>query len=162
MQRFPLPMGQNEFVGPRVTCTGHKGRQGLLAPGGRRVPKANLTLPDGTTVTIDGTTEEVAALLAKIAGPAPQVKTRAGGNKRKSDPASKRARTARKGPRTLINALATANWFTSKRTIGDVQKKLEEDGHIYALSSLSPALLRLTRAKVLRRIKDKDGWVYVS
>ena len=40
--------------------------------------------------------------------------------------------------------------------------KLEENGHIYALHSLSPALLRLTRSKMLRRIKEKKGWVYVK
>jgi hypothetical protein len=50
------------------------------------------------------------------------------------------------------------------RAVGDeVQKKLEEKGHIYAQESLSGPLLRLTRDKhVLRRLKDKKGWVYVS
>ena len=42
-----------------------------------------------------------------------------------------------------------------------VQKKLEENGHIYAQSSLSPALIALTKKKCLRRMKEKKGWVYV-
>jgi hypothetical protein len=58
--------------------------------------------------------------------------------------------------------LASEGWFKSKRTIGDVQKKLEEKGHIYAMESLSTPLLRLTRNRTLRRIKDKSGWAYVS
>ena len=54
------------------------------------------------------------------------------------------------------------NFFKAKRTIAEVQKKLEEKGHIYAVNSLSTPLLRLTRGKTLRRIKGKSGWVYVS
>jgi len=61
-----------------------------------------------------------------------------------------------------VKDLAAEDWFKTKRTIGDLQKKLEEKGHIYAMESLSTPLLRLTRSKVLRRIKDKSGWVYVS
>ena len=71
-------------------------------------------------------------------------------------------KAARKGPQQLLRDLAEENWFKSKRTIGDVQKKLEEKGHIYAMQSLSTPLLRLTRSRALRRIKDKSGWAYVS
>jgi hypothetical protein len=130
--------------------------------GGGHVPKANLTLPDGTTVTIDGTAEEVAALLARFSGPPGGRRAHKGATKPKPRAASARGKTARKGPQVLIHDLASANWFKSKRTIGDVKKKLEEDGHIYPLYSLSTPLLRLTRSKVLRRIRDKQGWVYVS
>ena len=50
-----------------------------------------------------------------------------------------------------------------KAKMAKIQKKLEETGHIYAQHSLSPALLALTRDKrVLRRIKEKNGWAYVS
>jgi hypothetical protein len=128
------------------------------------VAKANLTLPDGTTVVIEGSADEVASLLAKISGPAapgglPSSRTRKGGPK--PSPSVKSSST-RKGPQALMHELATENWFKSKRTIGDVQKKLEEKGHIYALENLSTPLLRLTRSKVLRRIREKTGWVYVS
>ncbi len=68
----------------------------------------------------------------------------------------------RKGPQTLIAELADDEYFKSKRTIVDVQKKLEEKGHLYAQDSLSTPLLRLTRRKKLRRIKEKKSWVYVS
>ena len=55
-------------------------------------------------------------------------------------------------------------YFKSKRTIGDIQKKLEEMGHIYALTSLSTPLIRLTRSKnsALRRLKENKQWVYVG
>lgn len=126
--------------------------------------KANIVLPSGTTVAIEGTADEVATLLTRFSEPestAPKAvrnkKTRKKGSRSSSSSA-----VNRKGPRGLIVELAEEGYFKSKRTIGDIQKKLEEKGHIYAQSSLSPPLLRLTRSRTLRRIKEKSGWVYVS
>lgn len=126
--------------------------------------KAHLTLPDGTTVNIEGTAEEVANLLSRFSAPQDQPARTSERAKKKSSArsAAKEQKPKRKGPQTLIDELVRENYFKSKRTIGDVQKKLEEGGHIYAQYSLSTPLLRLTRSKALRRIKDKDGWVYVT
>jgi hypothetical protein len=71
-------------------------------------------------------------------------------------------RLTRKGPQTLVEALVQENYFKAKRSIGEIRTKLEEKGHIYALHSLSTPLLRLTRSRILRRIKEKTGWVYVT
>jgi hypothetical protein len=73
--------------------------------------------------------------------------------------APKRARS--KGPVGLITELAADDFFKTKRMLPEVQKKLEEGGHIYAQSSLSPAVLSLTKKKILRRLKEKQGWAYV-
>ena len=104
-----------------------------------------MTLPNGTTVAIEDTAEEVAALLATVSGPkkatvAPSRKR----GKKGTRAATKPTNSGRKGPQTLLQELADEGWFKSKRTIGDVQKKLEEKGHIYAMTSLSTPLLRLT------------------
>ena len=129
------------------------------------VTTAKLVLPNGTTVDIEGTADEVAMLLARFSGDAsPSVGTRKILRTRKptrSSAVEKKDRPKRKGPQTLLEELANENFFKSKRTIGEVQKKLEEKGHIYALNSLSTPLLRLTRNKTLRRIKEKDSWAYV-
>jgi hypothetical protein len=128
------------------------------------VATAKLVLPDGTTVNIEGTAGEVATLLARFSrdsssNPDASKRTRM---KARSSKGSNKDRPKRKGPRTFLEDLAKENFFKSKRTIGEVQKKLEEKGHIYAMNSLSTPLLRLTRDRVLRRIKEKAGWVYVS
>lgn len=127
---------------------------------------ANLTLPNGSKVTIEGTADEVAILLSKCSGPSigngggqPPVR-RKGGGKRKP---SQNKKSGRKGPQVLIDELVQEDYFKTKRIIGEVQKRLEEKGHIYAQHSLSTPLLRLTRDKrTLRRIREKDGWVYVN
>jgi hypothetical protein len=128
--------------------------------------KAKLTLPDGAIVDIEGTADEVATLLAKFSGNSPSntgaKKYSAKKTSRRTSNVNKKDKPKRKGPQALLEELVSDNFFKSKRTIAEVQKKLEQKGHIYALHRLSTPLLRLTRDKTLRRIKEKSGWVYVS
>ena len=121
--------------------------------------KANLTLPNGTKVMIEGTSDEVASLLEKVSKPAKAKAHRKGPKVKKAT--SGRAKGTRKGPIAYITELADEGFFKIKRTLPDIQKKLEEGGHIYAQTSLSPALLKLTQRRILRRLKEKKRWVYV-
>lgn len=131
------------------------------------MPKANVVLADGTKVTIDGTADEVAALLQRISGGTPQLSgggAPKGARRRrgKSTVAGSSAKTKTKGPVDYIRELAADNYFETKRGLGDVQKKLEEGAHIYPVTHLSPVLFRLVRAKELRRIKEGGTWKYVN
>lgn len=131
--------------------------------------KASLVLPDGTKVNIEGTADEVAGLLAKFSVQKP---SKVGSRKTKKKPKMKRKKAATgsgrgagkrsEGPTSLITELVDEGYFKAKRTIGDIQKKLEERGHIYAQTSISPQLTRLTRKRTIRRIKEKKSWVYVK
>jgi hypothetical protein len=125
--------------------------------------KANMVLPDGTKVTIEGTAEEVATLLSRVS----QGGSVAGSGKSPTGTRTvARTSTARKktvkGPIGHISALRDEGFFKNRQTLPDIQRKLEEQGQIYAQSSLSPALVRLVRKRELRRIREKKGWVYVS
>ncbi len=126
--------------------------------------KADLVLPDGTKVVIEGAADEVAGLLERFSA---SPKSGSGSASRKkpsqrsqTEGSSKRKKVA--GAGSLINELAEEDYFNVKRTIGDVQKKLEERGHIFALGSISPALFRLTRKRTIRRVKEGKVWVYVK
>lgn len=127
--------------------------------------KADLILPNGTIVNIEGNAEEVAVLLSKFSEPGSGRHSSASSQrKRKKGGPFSGSNKAKKsdGPTSLIGELVTEGYFKSKRTIGDIQRKLEEKGHIYAQTSISPVLTRLTRKKTIRRIKEKKGWVYVN
>ena len=121
--------------------------------------KASLLRPDGTKVQIEGTADEVAVLIARCSSVTqPPVR----GKKHKSGKSRSANSGQRKdGPQVFISQLATDGYFKSKRSLSDIQKKLEELGHIYAQTSISTPLTRLTRKRILRRIKEKDGWVYI-
>ncbi len=135
------------------------------------MPKANVVLADGTKVTINGTTDEVAALLERISGIGSQppdgdaangTKRRRGKSMTKGSGKGGSGKSTSKGPADYVRDLVRANYFKTKRGLGDVQQKLEEGGHIYAVTHLSPVLLRLVRGRELRRIKEAGTWKYVN
>jgi hypothetical protein len=125
---------------------------------------AKVTLPDGTTVNVDGTPEEVAALVQRISpsdGPK-ATPTRRGSVSRKARAQAPKARPM--GPIDYIRDLIVEDFFASKRGLGEIKAKLDEQAHFYPVTSLSPTLVRLVRKRELRRIKE-DGtgtWQYVN
>ena len=111
--------------------------------------KANLILANGTKVNLEGTAEEVKDLLEHFSGEkqvSPKRKTTKTKRKQSSNSAKKQTKK-QGGPTGLIVELAEEDYFKSKRTISDIQKKLEERGHIYAITSISSPLTRLTRKR---------------
>lgn len=129
--------------------------------------KANVIRPDGTKVTIEGSPEEVAALLVRIesvtqesqSSPARRSSRSAAASSRTERPAN---RAKPKGPADYIRDLIDGDFFSAKRAIGEVQSKLEEQARIYPVTHLSPALFRLVKARELRRIKEDGQWRYVN
>lgn len=129
--------------------------------------KASLVLPDGTKVTIDGTTDEVASILERFSStgapssrgrvPLSPATRRKSGSKVKTTTKAKRA-----GPTDHIRDLIKEGFFKTKREIGAVRDKLEECGHIYPVTSISGPLYRLVKNKELRRIKEDGTWRYVN
>jgi hypothetical protein len=126
--------------------------------------KATLTLSDGTTVIIEGSPEEISRIMSlhsttvQTQSSKPPPTTRA----KKSKSPSKKSSQSTTGPKLRIIELKSLGFFDEKRSIVDIQKKLEEQGYIYAQSSLSPTLYRLTRSKDLRRFKENKVWLYVN
>lgn len=125
--------------------------------------KATLTLPNGAIVQIEGSPEEVKALLGLYTGS--DVSSR---GSRKHSPRRKRTngsgikKVKKAGPVDLIRELISKDYFKGqKRSLSDIQQKLEEEGHLYAQTSLSTPMTRLTRSRALRRIKEEKGWMYV-
>jgi hypothetical protein len=127
--------------------------------------KANLRLTTGATVTIEGTPEEVAATLKHYT----EIEQgRSKGSQRQPTPTSRRKvkqRTATpkaSGPIDYIRELVEDNFFSGRRSLGEVRTELEARGHIYPVTSLSPAILRLVRKRELRRVPEGNQWRYVN
>ena len=123
--------------------------------------KASLVLPSGTRITVEGTKEEVESIIRAHAGADSVPKKRAkGAVETKCAVRGKVGR--RSGPGARIRELVQERFFKTKRTISDVQKKLDEKGWFYPTEQLSTPLLRLARSQELRRFKDGDNYVYVN
>lgn len=124
--------------------------------------KAEMVLPTGAKVTIEGTEGEIRALLDRYSS-APgrrrghlQTKARGGGANRRS------SATSVSGPMGRVAELHSEGFFATKQTLKAVQDKLSEKGYIYSQGSLSPTMVRLTRRKMLRRLKEDGVWAYVN
>jgi hypothetical protein len=119
--------------------------------------KANITLPDGTRMVVDGSAEEITALVKKMKGAS------SSGPSRAAPSGPKRGRRLRLVDH--IDDLVAKGFFRNPRGLSDVRDKLREMGHVYPLTTLSPAMLTQVRRRVLRRTKDpKAGnrWKYVQ
>jgi hypothetical protein len=128
--------------------------------------QANLVLPDGTKVAIDGSADEVAALLERFSTAGDHHPTAKRGSSRRGRGTAKGTATksAKKaiGPTDYIRELISEGYFKTKREIGPVRDKLEERAHIYPVTSISGPLFRLVKKKELRRLKEDGAWKYVN
>lgn len=112
--------------------------------------KATMTLEGGTTVVIEGSQDEVATLLGRFQG-RPQ-----------SQPAGGVARKTKVGPMNLLLELIADGFFREPKELGAVRAALAGKGHIYPVTSISPLMVRLVRRRELRRLKERNRWMYVS
>jgi len=121
--------------------------------------KATVTLPNGTKVVFEGDPNELETVV-RLLGTAEVLSSRDGTPRPPPRTAPRSRRQT--GPTEYVLSAKDEGFFREKRTISDIQKKLEEMGHIYDQAHLSPPLLRLVRGQSLRRIKESGVWKYVN
>lgn len=114
--------------------------------------KAQIITESGTKITIEGDTEEVAALIERFDRTASAV----------SAPVRTGRSNSKAGPQERIIELLAAGFFRLPQGLGAIRSALEEQGHFYPATTLSPVLLRLVRNRNLRRIKESNAWSYVQ
>ena len=118
--------------------------------------KAHIT-KGSTKITVEGTPEEVARLVAQL-----------GDEAALTGEASSRGKTPIRGkaqkatPVNLISSLIDGGFFRKPKDLSAIKVALEEMGHFYPVTTLSPTLLRLVRRRQLRRIKDQKRWLYTG
>jgi hypothetical protein len=117
--------------------------------------KAQVVTKAGTKITVEGTPEEVAALIERFDSSVHPEKMIA-----ESTPA--RRSQSKIGPQDRIHAMIESGFFRRPQGLGAIRAALEEQGHFYPVTTLSPVLLRLVRGRSLRRLKDNNVWSYVQ
>lgn len=118
--------------------------------------KAHITTKDGAKIIIEGTPSEVADLIFQLKGGVPSAKSTF------TKVVSRHKSRPKATPFNLIAELIEGGFFKKPKELSSIKVALEEHGHYYPVTTLSPALLRLVRKRHLRRIKDKKRWLYVS
>ncbi len=117
--------------------------------------KADINLPNGTKITIDGNVDDITKILDLIKNDS---QAKSINNKKDLSIQAKK----KSGAKEHIRNLKAEGYFKQKRTIGDIQKSLKESGYIYETTSLSKPLLELTQAKELARINENGQWAYIQ
>src|SRR5262245_21015664 len=118
------------------------------------MPKAVVNTKSGATITIEGTRDEVADLLRRL-------DTRgSGGGPSRSQGFRRSENGSRPKPTGLLAELIDEGFFGQPKDLGAVRGALQEKGHFYPATTLSPLMLRLVRKRELRRIPDKGRWTY--
>jgi hypothetical protein len=115
--------------------------------------KASYVTKGGAAVVLEGTEEEVASLLQRLDGTqGPPSEALVRRITKKSGKAS---------PMGVLVELIETGFFATPKELGSVRAALEGEGHFYPATTLSPLMLRLVRRRELRRIKEKNRWLYV-
>jgi len=113
--------------------------------------KAQINFPDGTTVKLEGTPEEIRAVVDRA---------------RKAQQTGRPARAGKgKAKAQLVDHIANlidGGFFKKPKDLAAVKGALEEMGHHYPVTTLSPTLLRQVRSRNLRRLKENKRWMYTG
>ena len=117
--------------------------------------KAHITTEHGTKITLEGSPDEIAALVARFEG-------KKSSRVRAETKSRRREHAVSSGPMALVSELIDGGFFKKPKELGAIKVALQEQGHHYPVTSLSPIVLRLVRRRSLRRIKDKKRWLYVG
>jgi hypothetical protein len=116
--------------------------------------KAHIETPDGVSVKLDGTPEEISAVLKEIKVTGKTAPARARGTSRK--PSGKVTIPS------LVEDLRAEGFFKKTKTLDEIRSKLADIGHTYPLTGLSTPMKREVRGRRLRRFKEKGKYVYVQ
>ena len=119
--------------------------------------KATIKSQSGAVITVEGTKDEVSTIISmyettSVVGQAKKAIARAKGAKKDAK--------QRDSAADLIVELREQGFFDKPKALSDISTKLEEQGHLYAVTSLSGIVLGLVKKRHLRRKKLEGKWVY--
>jgi hypothetical protein len=120
--------------------------------------KAQIEGPDGVSIKLEGTPDEISAVLNTVKAGASKNGRRAGQRTR----ASKKVASGKTTVTTLAEDLRNEGFFKKPKTLGEVRSRLADLGHNYPLTGLSGPMRREVKGKKLRRFKEKGKYVYTQ
>lgn len=119
--------------------------------------KATIKSKTGAIITIEGTQGEVSSILTVFErtvalGHAKETVT-------KRQALEKQAKKRLAASDLVVN-LKEDSFFEKPKSLAEISKALEEQGHLYPVTTLSGVVLGLVQKRVLRRKKIDGKWAY--
>ena len=115
--------------------------------------KAQITTPEGISVRLEGTAEEIAAVIRQAG-----LKSAPG----KANSKAKGATKARPTVSGLVDELQVEGFFKQPKNLSEIQKRLADLGHHYPLTALSGPMQTKSKQRSLRRFKKDKRYVYAQ
>jgi len=116
--------------------------------------KAHIEMTDGTSIKLEGTPEEIAALLkdARLNAKSVLAKGKTGA----------KGKTSRVTLPSLLAGLKDEGFFKRPKPLSEIQTRLAELGHNYPQTALSGPMRKLVRNRIVRRFKQNGKYVYAQ
>jgi hypothetical protein len=115
--------------------------------------KAQVTTPEGINVKLEGTAEEIAAVIRQAGLKSTPEKARS---------KAKAAKNTRPTVPGLVDELKGEGFFRQPKTLGEIQKQLANLGHHFPLTALSGPMQAQCKHRSLRRFKKDKKYVYAQ
>ena len=116
--------------------------------------KAHITTSEGIDIKIEGTTKEISAIVDAL-----KKQSADSGTGRRHGKVNKSGRVLLVD---LIGSLRDGGFFKKPKDLASIKGALEEMGHHYPVTTLSPVMLKLVRRRNLRRLREKGRWQYTG
>lgn len=123
--------------------------------------KINIKTKNGGVINIEGTPSEVKELTSYF-GYLVLHKDHVSKKTLTHSKIKNKIRQSKPTPTSLIGDLIDGGFFKKPIELSAVKTALEEHGHYYPITTLSPVMLRFVRSRQLRRIKQNKRWLYVG
>jgi hypothetical protein len=119
--------------------------------------KAVIKSKTGSTITIEGTKEELARILSDFerTSVVRDIKTKAS-----KEAVKKKDENKRRAASDLIVELKEDNFFSKPKTLGEISEALERIGYMYPTTTLSGVVIGLVQKKILGRKRVNGKWTY--
>lgn len=120
--------------------------------------KANIELPNGTKITVEGTPEDVSKTIRLMQGE--KVET---AKKHVNTPKKKEKKESYSGTSGGIRLLINEGFLDSPKLAKEIQAEMIRQGYHYSISSISKLLSVnfMKKTKQITRMKEDNKWKYV-
>jgi hypothetical protein len=115
--------------------------------------KAHIETAEGVNIRLEGTPDEIAAVLKDIK----EVKGKPGAARK-----GKAGKTGKVTVAGLADELRDEEFFKKPKTLSEIKTRLADLGHAYPTTALSGPMQTEVKKKRLRRFKEKGKYVYAQ
>ena len=123
---------------------------------GAFMAKANIETRQGTKITVEGSSEEVAAILSSVE------RRESPHHSNSSTNAEQKLPESSGSLKSVILQFREDGVFNTPQKVADITRALEQKAQFYSSTSVSTALIRLVQNGHMGRIKIGGDWAYVK